>query len=94
MAEAEEEIEKIVCDIIAKEARIDRAIVVPTATMEDLKVASLDLVEIIFAIEEKWDLHVPEEALKLDVKNVGEVVEVVRKLVVERAAGAPPKPAA
>jgi acyl carrier protein len=79
-----DDIEKKICEIIAKEARIDVATVVPTATIQDLKIASIDLVQIIFAIEEAFDIQIPEDAVGLDVKNVGDVVAAVRRLVAEQ----------
>ena len=82
-----DEVETKIFDIIAKEARIDRALVTSSATMEDLKIASVDLVQIVFAIEVEFDITIPEEALGLDVKNVNEVVVAVRKLVEESKAG-------
>ena len=82
-----DEVETKIFDIIAKEARIDRALVTSSATMEDLKIASVDLVQIVFAIEVEFDITIPEEALGLDVKNVDEVVVAVRKLVAESKAG-------
>ena len=86
-----DDIEKKICEIIAKEARIDVATVVPTATIQDLKIASIDLVQIIFSIEEAFDIQIPEDAVGLDVKNVGDVVAAVRRLVSEQggAAAAP-----
>ncbi|MBL8699646.1 MAG: acyl carrier protein [Alphaproteobacteria bacterium] len=85
-----DDIENKICDIIAKEARVDRALVTPGATMDDLKIASVDLVQIVFALEEGFDITIPEEAIKMDVKNVGEVVAAVRELVLAKkpAAGA------
>jgi acyl carrier protein len=87
-----DDLERKICEIIAKEARIDVATVVPTATIEDLKIASIDLVQIIFAIEEAFDIEIPEDAVGLDVKNVGDVVAAVRRLV-EAKGGAAPAPA-
>ena len=79
-----DDIENKICDIIAKEARVDRGLVTPGATMDDLKIASVDLVQIVFALEEGFDITIPEEAIKMDVKNVGEVVTAVRALVLAK----------
>ena len=86
-----DDIEKKICEIIAKEARIDIATVTPSATIQDLKIASIDLVQIIFAIEEAFDIQIPEDAVGLDVKNVGDVVAAVRRLVAEQGGAAAPK---
>ncbi|MBM3524684.1 MAG: acyl carrier protein [Alphaproteobacteria bacterium] len=83
-----DDIENRICDIIAKEARVDRALVTSGATLDDLKIASVDLVQIVFALEEGFDITIPEEAVKLDVKNVGEVVAAVKQLVLAKSTGA------
>ena len=51
-----------IIEIIAKQSPVDREKVVPEAVMEDLEIESLDLVEIIFAIEEKFDITIPYNA--------------------------------
>ncbi len=45
--------------IVADEARIDRARLVLTASIEDLGIPSLDLVQIIFEIESRYDVEIP-----------------------------------
>lgn len=81
-----DELESRICDVIAKDARIDRALITPEATLEDLKIASVDLVQIVFALEVEFDITIPEDALGLDAKNVGEVVTAVRRIVEETRA--------
>ena len=88
-----DDIEKRIFEIIAKEARIDIATITPTATIQDLKLASIDLVQIIFAIEEAFDIQIPKDAVGLDVKNVGDVVAAVKRLVAEQGGAPAPKAA-
>lgn len=45
--------------IIAHEAKLDPAVLVPGATMESLGIASLDMVEILFEVEEKYSIYIP-----------------------------------
>jgi acyl carrier protein len=40
-------------------------------------------VQIVFALEVEFDITIPEDALGLDAKNVGEVVAAVRRIVDE-----------
>ena len=82
MASTQDEI----IEIIAKQASIDKDQVTPDATMDDLNIESLDLVEIIFAIEEKFDIAIPYNAndpgaVGADLNTVKDVVEAVEKLV-------------
>ena len=79
-----------IIDIIAKEASIDRDKVTPEATMDDLSIESLDLVEIIFALEEKFDIAIPYNAndpgaVGADLNTVKDVVEAVERLVGEKS---------
>ena len=82
MASVEEEI----YDIIAEKAAVDRSKLHRDARMEDLEIESLDVVEIIFAVEEKFDIHVPYNAndSELEFETIGDVVEAVEKLVGDR----------
>lgn len=56
---------------------VDRAIVSETASFkDDLDADSLDLVEVVMALEERFSISVPEE--KLDgITTVGEAVDLV-----------------
>lgn len=48
-----------ILEIMAKETLIDRDKLVPEATIEGLGIASLDVVQTMFAIEEEFDIHIP-----------------------------------
>lgn len=77
-----------VLDIIAGKASVDRGQVVPEARLTDLEIASLDVVEIIFALEEKFDIQIPFNAnnAQSDFVTAGDVIAAVQKLVAEKAA--------
>lgn len=82
MASTQDEI----IDIIAKQASMEREQVTLDSTMDDLNIESLDLVEIIFAVEEKFDIAVPYNAndpgaVGSDLNTVKDVVAAVEKLV-------------
>lgn len=47
---------------------------------DDLDADSLDVVELVMALEEEFDISVPEEDLK-DVKTVGEAFDIVMSKV-------------
>lgn len=62
--------------IMAKEAAIDPARLTPNATLEDLSITSLDVLNILFAIEDKYHLEFePAEFEK--VRTVQEFTSVV-----------------
>ena len=86
-------IENDVFDIIAQQAHIDRAKITRDANLADLDIQSLDVVEIIFAIEEKFDISIPYNAndptgggTGIPFKTIGEVVDAISKLISERDA--------
>jgi len=59
--------------------------VVETASFkDDLDADSLDLVELVMALEERLDISVPEEDLE-NVKTVGDALDVVSAKVASRA---------
>lgn len=48
-----------ILDLIAKETFVDRDKLRPEATVEELGIASLDLVQTIFAIEAEYNIEIP-----------------------------------
>ena len=75
--------------IIAEQAMIDVADVTDEATLNDLGLDSLAVVEAVFAIEETFDVQVPFNAnnpseSEFDISNVGTMVAAVQKLVTEK----------
>ena len=51
---------------------------------DDLDADSLDLVEVVMALEERLDIAIPEEELA-DIKTVGQAIDVVVSKVAARA---------
>jgi acyl carrier protein len=78
-------IESDIFEIIAEKAAVESKEVVSGAKLEDLEIESLDIVEIVFAIEEKFDVHVPFNAndQELAFETVSDVVEAVQTLIEE-----------
>lgn len=77
--------------IIAEQAVLDVADVKPEATLQDLGIDSLGLVEAIFAIEEGFDISVPFNANEpgtsdFDISSVAAIITAVEGLVAARAA--------
>jgi acyl carrier protein len=53
------ELENQILDIIARDGMIDRALLKPDATLQDLGVKSMDVVIILMGLEEKFDIYIP-----------------------------------
>lgn len=77
----EEEIREKIYDIIAKEARIDRGTLTLETKLEDLKIESLDMVQILFGIEDAFDVYVPKDDQSFKLATLGDVVDGVKRLV-------------
>ncbi|RMH48340.1 MAG: acyl carrier protein [Alphaproteobacteria bacterium] len=80
-----------VIEIIAEQAVLEPQDISLDATLEDLGIDSLQLVESIFAIEEAFDIQVPfnandPSASEFDISSVGAIVRAVEGLVAEQAA--------
>jgi len=77
----EEEIREKIFDIIAKEARIDRGTLTLETKLEDLKIESLDMVQILFGIEDAFDVYVPQDDQNFKLATLRDVVDGVKRLV-------------
>ena len=75
--------------IIAEQGLLDVTDVNLEATLDELGIDSLGVVESIFAIEEEFDIEVPfnanaPEKSDFDISSVGSIVVAVEKLVAEQ----------
>ena len=61
-------------DLIAKEAIIDRAALSREATLEDLGISSLDVISMLFELEERWGVRI-EEADMPAMTTLGEMAD-------------------
>ncbi len=65
-----------VLDIVAAETGVDRALLLPSATVAALDIASLDMVQAIFAIETRFGVEVPvvDDSGEAEFATVGDLV--------------------
>lgn len=70
--------------IIAKQATIDVATIHSESTLKDLGMASLDAIEVIFDIEERFDINFPDQGTNFDIDTVQHLIDAV---VAAQAAG-------
>lgn len=66
--------------VIAETQRIPIDSVKPASTFEDLKIDSLDGINIVFAIENEFNVNVPDDAAK-SLRSVNDVAAGVEKLL-------------
>ena len=77
-----------VCKVIATSKRIPAERVTVDSAFEELGIDSMDAVEILFALENEFDINIPDEEVK-NVRNVRQMVEGVEKLMAAKQAGTP-----
>ncbi|MCW5774005.1 MAG: acyl carrier protein [Rhodospirillaceae bacterium] len=77
----DEDIQNKIFDIVAKEARLDRASLTLDTKLEDLKIESLDMVQILFGIEDAFDVYVPQDDQSFKLATLRDVVDGVKKLI-------------
>lgn len=70
--------ERTLIRIIATKTHLDPLLVVPDATLSDLGITSLDLVEIIMTIEDEYDVTIPVDAAEAsnNYKTVGDLIRL------------------
>jgi acyl carrier protein len=66
-----------VLTIISEEVPIDRAKLDPAATLESLDIASLDMISVMFALEDKFGVVIEQDDVK-DAKTLQDFVDVVQ----------------
>jgi acyl carrier protein len=69
-----------VISVIAETQRIPRESINPESTFEELKIDSLDGINILFAIENEFNINVPDEAAR-SIRSIREMAEGVEKLL-------------
>ena len=75
--------EETIKDIIVKIVHCDREILTPESTFQEMKADSLDMVQVLVALEDEFSIEIPdEEAQKF--KNFGDFVSFVEARVAEK----------
>lgn len=69
-------VEEQIRDIVSRIAHVDKSIITRESTFKDMKADSLDVVQALVAVEEAFDIEIPdEEAQKF--QNFGDFVSYV-----------------
>ncbi len=81
-----------IIEIIAKQAKADPAALKRETRLSELDLQSIDIVELVFAIEEKFDIEVPyspsdQNTAGISFQTVGDVIDAVDRLVSEQHPG-------
>jgi acyl carrier protein len=71
------EIANQIIDVIVKEGMVDREKATLDATIESLDLKSIDIVMILTAIEEKFDVYIPMDGPFHEAKNIGDLINAI-----------------
>ncbi|MCS7024042.1 MAG: acyl carrier protein [Bryobacteraceae bacterium] len=82
-----DDITQRVIQVIAKTQHLSPEQIRPTSSFEELNIDSLDGINIVFNLENEFDVSIPDEAAK-SIRSVADVVEGIRRLLAEKASGA------
>jgi acyl carrier protein len=77
-----------VLKVIATSKRIPQDRVTIDSAFEELGIDSMDAVEILFALENEFDISIPDEEVKT-VRNVRQMAEGVERLLAAKTARTP-----
>lgn len=77
-----------VLTIIAEKGQVDIGRLTPDARLTDLEIASLDVIEIVFALEDRFNIEIPFNAndARKEFDTVGDVLRAVEAAVAKPAA--------
>ncbi|HEX2542684.1 MAG TPA: phosphopantetheine-binding protein [Caldimonas sp.] len=70
--------------VLAEKFHVDPALVQPRSTLDSLGLDSLGLMEFVFAVEDRFDVRIPEE--RLDPRQAGVTLEQLATLLDEAVA--------
>jgi acyl carrier protein len=71
--------------VIAETQKISPDTIAAGATFEELKFDSLDGINILFALENEFDINIPDDAAR-EIKSIPEMVAGIEKLLAAKAA--------
>jgi acyl carrier protein len=83
--------ENDIIEIVAKQAKVDGATLKADTRLSELDLQSIDIIELIFAIEDKFDIEVPYSPNDLNssgisFETIGDLVAAVERLTTEQHA--------
>jgi acyl carrier protein len=77
-----ETVTDVLRNVIAQQANLDPSAIMPESVLSELGVTSLDLVEIIMTIEDKYDVTIPVDAVEAwnNYKTVANLIDLGHSL--------------
>jgi acyl carrier protein len=78
-----QEVEETFRKVVAKITRKENVVLTPSTTFKELGADSLDVVQIMVALEEAFDIELVDEEMKV-ITNMGGFIDYVKKKVAEK----------
>jgi len=75
--------EEVIKSIVTRITRKDLSRITPETTFKDLQADSLDIVQILVALEDEFGIEIPDEELE-DLANLGEFIAYIGRKVAEK----------
>ncbi|WP_395665206.1 acyl carrier protein [Methylocella sp.] len=72
-----------IVEVICKEGMIDREKVTPDATIESLDLKSIDIVMILTAIEDKFDVYIPMDGPFHEAKDIKSLIDAIAAYIIK-----------
>lgn len=66
-----------IIDVIVKEGMVDRKKATLDATIESLDLKSIDIVMILTAIEDEFDVYIPMDGPFHEARNIGDLIDAI-----------------
>ena len=82
-----EEINDRIFEIVARHAKVEIGVLKPTSTFKDLAVSSLTAIEVIFEIEERFDITFPDQDANLGTDTLQNLIDIVNAALSRKAGG-------
>ena len=76
-------VEETIKDIVVKIVHCDREVLIPTATFKDMKADSLDMVQVLVALEDEFGIEIPDEDAQ-KFQSFGDFVAYMEARVAEK----------
>ena len=77
MANTEEKVKQVIADVLGLE---ENQVDIKSTFQEDLGADSLDIVEVVIALEEAFGIDIPDERAE-DIRSVNDVVNIIDETV-------------
>ena len=81
-------VEKKVINILAQQSLVEVEDIKLESTPDDLGLDSLGIVEVIFALEEEFDISIPfnanDKGENIDINNVSSIVKAIRNFIASK----------